>query len=30
MIGTEIFESGPLESEKFARKNFKLHFYVLK
>jgi len=28
MIGTEIFEFGPLEAEKFAFKNFKLHFYA--
>ena len=29
MIGTEIFEFGPLEAEKFAFENFKLHFYAL-
>ena len=30
MIGTEIFEFGPLEAEKFAFENFKLHFCTLK
>ena len=30
MIGTEIFKLGPLEAQKFAFKNFKLHFHALK
>ena len=29
MIGTKIFQFGHLEAEKFAFKNFKLHFCTL-